>query len=79
MCSAIKAYYDKTGKKIGIKPSGGMSISEDSILFYLIVKEILGEEWLNNKLFRLGASKLANSILTDLNKFDGNQQEIKYF
>jgi deoxyribose-phosphate aldolase len=79
MCSAIKAYYDKTGKKIGIKPSGGMAISENAILFYLIVKDILGDEWLNNKLFRLGASKLANSILTDLNKFGGNDAEVKYF
>lgn len=79
MCSAIKAYYEKTGNKIGIKPSGGMSVSEDAILFWLIVKEVLGEEWLNNKMFRLGASRLANSILSDLNKLEGKNEEVKYF
>lgn len=79
MCTAIKAYYEKTGNKIGIKPSGGMSIAEDAITYYLIVKEVLGDEWLNNKLFRLGASKLANSILTDLSKIDGKNEVVKYF
>ena len=66
MCYAIKEYYEKTGKKIGIKPSGGIKTSEDAILYYLIVKEILGEDWLNNKLFRFGASSLANNILSNL-------------
>lgn len=79
MCYAIKKYYDKTGRKVGIKPSGGMSESEDAIIYYLIVKQVLGEEWLNNKLFRLGASRLANSILTDLNILDGKTDTIKYF
>jgi deoxyribose-phosphate aldolase len=79
MCCAIKEYYQKTGKKIGIKPSGGMSISEDALVYFLTVKEVLGEEWLNNKLFRLGASRLANSILSDLYKFDGRDEEVIYF
>ena len=79
MCSAIKDYYVKTGKKIGIKPSGGMAVSEDAIIYYQIVKKVLGNEWLNNKLFRLGASRLANSILTDLNKIEGIDKEVKYF
>ncbi|MDD3687046.1 MAG: deoxyribose-phosphate aldolase [Bacteroidales bacterium] len=79
MCSAIKSYYLKTGKKIGIKPSGGMAVAEDALMYFLIVKEVLGDEWLNNKLFRLGASKLANSILTDLSKMDGNDQTVNYF
>jgi deoxyribose-phosphate aldolase len=79
MCSAIKDYYVKTGRKIGIKPSGGMSASEDAIIYYQIVKKVLGNEWLNNKLFRLGASRLANSILTDLNKLEGKSEEVKYF
>jgi deoxyribose-phosphate aldolase len=48
-------------------------------MYYLIVKEVLGDEWLNNKLFRLGASKLANSILTDLSKMDGKDQTVCYF
>ena len=79
MCCAIKEYYKKTGKKIGIKPSGGMSISEDALVYFLTVKEVLGEEWLNNKLFRLGASRLANSILSDLYKFDSRDEEVIYF
>ena len=79
MCSAIKDYYAKTGRKVGIKPSGGMSVSEDAIIYYQIVKKVLGNEWLNNKLFRLGASRLANSILTDLNALEGKKDEIKYF
>ncbi|HNQ66858.1 MAG TPA: deoxyribose-phosphate aldolase [Bacteroidales bacterium] len=79
MCYAIKKYYEKTGRKVGIKPSGGMSTSEDALIYYLIVKNVLGEEWLTNKMFRLGASRLANSILTDLNILDGKNEEIKYF
>ncbi len=47
MCKAIREYYNKTGKKIGIKPAGGISDAETAILYYTIVKEILGEDWLN--------------------------------
>ncbi|MDD2634331.1 MAG: deoxyribose-phosphate aldolase [Bacteroidales bacterium] len=79
MCSAIKDYYEKTGRKVGIKPSGGMSTSEDAIIYYQIVEKVLGNKWLNNKLFRLGASRLANSILTDLNTLNGKNKEVKYF
>lgn len=78
MCSAIKSFYLNTGKKVGIKPSGGMANSEDALLYYLIVNEVLGEEWLNNKLFRLGASKLANNLLIDIQKLD-NQKDIKEY
>ena len=74
MCMAIKKYYEKTGKKIGIKPSGGIKTSEDAVLYYLIVKQILGQEWLNNKFFRFGVSSLANNILSDL-----ENKKIKYF
>ena len=79
MCKAIKEHYEKTGKKIGIKPSGGISITDEAILYYLIVKEILGEEWLNNKLFRFGASRLANDVLSELNKLANNNEKINYF
>ncbi|MDD3741740.1 MAG: deoxyribose-phosphate aldolase, partial [Bacteroidales bacterium] len=72
-------YYEKTGRKVGIKPSGGMSISEDAIIYYLIVKNVLGEAWLNNNLFRLGASRLANSILSDLSILEGKNEKINYF
>ena len=74
MCYAIKEEFNKSGKKIGIKPSGGIRTSDEAVLYYLIVKEILGEEWLNNKLFRFGASSLANNILSDLEK-----TSVKYF
>lgn len=79
MCCAIKDYYDKNEKQIGIKPSGGMSKVEDAILYYIIVKEVLGQKWLNNKYFRLGTSKLGNAILSDLTALKGNENEIKYF
>jgi deoxyribose-phosphate aldolase len=72
MCLIIKDVFENTDSKsaykIGIKPSGGIKTADDAILYYLIVKEILGEEWLNNKLFRFGASTLANNILSDLEK-----------
>jgi len=63
MCQAIGEYYKKTGKKIGIKPAGGISDAETAILYYAIVKEILGEDWLNAERFRIGASRLANNLL----------------
>ncbi len=66
MCMAIKDYYNRTGRKIGIKPAGGISDSPTAILYYSIVEEILGEDWLNSERFRIGASSLANRILSDL-------------
>ena len=66
MCAAIKDYYNKTGKKIGIKPAGGISDSESAILYYAIVSEILGKDWLNRERFRIGASRLANCLLADI-------------
>ena len=66
MCTAIKDYYNKTGKKIGIKPAGGISDSETAILYYAIVSEILGEEWLHRERFRIGASRLTNCLMADI-------------
>lgn len=74
MCQAIKEYYDKEGIKIGFKPAGGIVTTEDALGYYCIVKEILGEEWLNNELFRLGASRLANNLLSEI-----LETEIKFF
>ncbi len=71
MCQAIKAYHAKTGKKIGLKPAGGISETMDAVNYYSIVKEVLGDEWLNNKLFRIGASRLANHLLIDIFKLEG--------
>ncbi len=66
MCQAIKEYYQLTGNKIGFKPAGGISTVHDALVYYTIVKEVLGEEWLNNTLFRLGTSRLANLLLSDI-------------
>lgn len=74
MCEAIKEYYDKTGIKIGFKPAGGINTVNDALIYYTIVKEILGEEWLNNGLFRLGTSRLANLLLSEI-----KGEEIKFF
>ncbi len=74
MCEAIKEYYERTGTKIGFKPAGGINTVHDALVYYTIVKEILGEEWLNNQLFRLGTSRLANLLLSDI-----VGKEIKFF
>lgn len=66
MCLAIKDYYKETGRKVGFKPAGGINTSMDAIIYYTIVKEVLGKEWLNNKLFRLGTSRLANILIEEL-------------
>jgi deoxyribose-phosphate aldolase len=67
MCQTIKSYYEKTGKKVGFKAAGGIVETADALKYIAIVKEVLGDEWLNNKLFRIGASRLANNLLTSIN------------
>ena len=74
MCECIKAFYQKTGKKIGFKPAGGMVAAKDALCYYAIVDTILGKEWLNKELFRLGASRLANNILSEL-----EQKTVSYY
>ncbi len=64
MAKCINIFYQNTNKKIGLKPAGGISNTQESINYFLIVKETLGEEWLNNKYFRFGASSLANDLLS---------------
>lgn len=66
MCEAIKEYYAESGRKVGFKPAGGINTVHDALVYYSIVKEVLGEEWLNNELFRLGTSRLANLLLSDI-------------
>ena len=66
MCQAIKEYYDETGIQIGIKPAGGINSVMDAMIYYTIVKEVLGEKWLTNKWFRLGTSRLANRLLSEI-------------
>ena len=74
MCSTIKEYYAKTGRKIGFKPAGGINTVKDALVYYTIVKEVLGEEWLNNEYFRLGTSRLANLLLSEI-----IGEEVKFF
>lgn len=64
MCQAIKDYYEQTGRKVGFKAAGGVRTPEDAALYYTIVEEILGEEWLTTDLFRIGASSAANNLLS---------------
>ena len=66
MCQAIKEYYDQTGIQVGLKPAGGINSVMDALIYYTIVKEVLGEKWLTNELFRLGTSRLANLLLSEL-------------
>lgn len=66
MCQAIKEYYDKTGIQIGFKPAGGLNSVMDALIYYTIVKEVLGKEWLTNQWFRLGTSRLANLLLSEI-------------
>ena len=74
MCQAIKEYYDETGIQIGFKPAGGINTVMDAITYYTIVKEALGEKWLTNKWFRLGTSRLANLLLSEI-----QGEEVKFF
>ena len=74
MCQAIKAYYEKTGRKVGFKPAGGINSVNDALVYYTIVKEVLGKEWLNNELFRIGTSRLANLLLSDI-----TGEDVKFF
>ena len=64
MCSCIKDYYEKTGRMVGFKPAGGVRTPEDAVAYYCVVKSVLGEKWLTNEYFRIGASGLANNLLT---------------
>ena len=66
MCKAIKEYHALTGRKVGFKPAGGINTVQDAVTYYTIVKEVLGEEWLNNEYFRLGTSRLANLLLSEI-------------
>lgn len=74
MCQAIREWNEKNNEKVGYKPAGGISTTEDAVKHYTLVKEILGKDWLNNKLFRFGASRLANNLLSSI-----EEKEIKYF
>lgn len=74
MCQAIKEYYDKTGRQVGLKPAGGINTVMDAVIYYTIVKEVLGEKWLTNYWFRMGTSRLTNLLLSEI-----EGKEIKFF
>lgn len=80
MLMAIKDYYDATGIMIGMKPAGGISTSKLALHNLVMVKEILGNSWLNNEWFRFGASSLANDVLMQIMKLEtGVYQSSDYF
>ena len=64
MCECIKEYYQQTGRKVGFKAAGGIRTAQEAVQYYTIVKTVLGDEWLNQDLFRIGASSLANNLLS---------------
>lgn len=74
MCQCIREYYEKTGRRVGFKAAGGVRTTEEALQYYALVKEVLGDEWLNHDLFRLGASSLANAVLSSL-----EGREVKFF
>ncbi len=74
MCQCIREYYAQTGRKVGFKAAGGIRRAEEAVQYYAIVKEVLGDEWLNKDLFRIGASSLANNLLTAM-----TGEETKFF
>ncbi|MBQ2839338.1 MAG: deoxyribose-phosphate aldolase [Muribaculaceae bacterium] len=74
MAQCIKEYHEKTGNMVGFKASGGVATTEDAVAYYTIIKEVLGEKWLTNEYFRIGASRLANNLLSDI-----VGKEVKFF
>ena len=74
MALCIREYYEKTGTRVGFKAAGGVSTVEDAVKYYTVIKEVLGDEWLDNSYFRIGASRLANTLLSAI-----VGKEVKHF
>lgn len=74
MCECIKKFYEKTGRKVGFKAAGGISSAKDAACYYMIVKTILGDDWLNKNLFRFGVSRLANALMSAI-----EQKTVAYY
>lgn len=74
MCQCIKAFHAATGRKVGFKPAGGMSTAQDAVCYYSIVSTVLGSEWLDKKLMRLGVSRMANNLLSAV-----EEKTVQYF
>lgn len=80
MADAAGEFYRKTGRKTGIKPAGGIVLTDDAIVYSLIIEKLLGDQWLDASLFRIGASRLTNNLLSSLNKIEkGNEEDVVYF
>jgi len=80
MLQAIEDHYDRTGKMVGMKPAGGISSAKLALQYLVMVKEVLGPQWLTNKWFRFGASSLTNDLLMQIRKQDtGRYQSGEYF
>lgn len=80
MLEAIRDFYYKTGKRIAMKPAGGISKAKQALHYLVMLRETLGEEWMNNEWFRFGASSLANDLLMQIVKEKtGNYQSKDYF
>lgn len=74
MCQCIREYYEQTGNRVGFKAAGGIRTAEDAVKYYAVVKNVLGDEWLTPEYFRIGASSLANAMLSKL-----ENKEVKFF
>jgi deoxyribose-phosphate aldolase len=80
MCHAIRDFLKRTGRRVGIKPAGGISTASQALAYAAVVKAVLGEEWIHPGLFRIGASRLANCLLSEMAALEsGQSKEIAYF
>ncbi len=79
MCKAINAFEQQTGKQIAIKPAGGMVQPADAMVYVALIEKLLGHNWLNPRMFRLGASRLANNLLTEIATLNGTNNPVNYF
>lgn len=68
MCKTVREYADETGRNVGVKAAGGISTVNDALLYWTIAKIVLGKDWLNNTRFRIGASRLADTLLNEITK-----------
>ena len=68
MCKTVREYADQTGRNVGVKAAGGISTVDDALLYWTIAKLVLGKDWLNNTRFRIGASRLADTLLNEITK-----------
>ena len=68
MCKTVREYADETGRNVGVKAAGGISTVDDALLYWTIAKLVLGKDWLNNTRFRIGASRLADTLLNEITK-----------